>query len=112
MQAGTLARWLVTEGSSVSAGQVIALVETDKVTVELGAPASGILLRLAVSNGEVVPVGATIAWIGETGESIPGEVHSDSLFVAGDTSPRGPIPGAHVSRQIIRRTAAFARSHR
>src|SRR5574342_1310925 len=70
-ESGRLVSWLKREGESVSKGEPLMEVETDKVTVELEAPASGILKGVLVGENEVVPVGQTIAWILEPGESVP-----------------------------------------
>ena len=48
-------------------------IETDKVTVEIEAPASGILGGICANEGDVVPVGQTVAWILAPGEPVPGE---------------------------------------
>ena len=69
MEEGTLARWLVEEGDSVSPGDVIAEIETDKATMEVEAVEEGIVGRLAVAEGtEGVKVNAVIAWLLEEGE--------------------------------------------
>jgi len=67
---GTLSRWLVKEGDRVEQFAPIAEVETDKVTTETTSDAAGVVLKLCVSEGETVPVGTVLAYIGEAGESI------------------------------------------
>ena len=67
MESGTIVRWLKTEGDAVSKGEPLYELDTDKVTQEVEADASGVLLKIAVSEGEV-EVGKTIAVIGEEGE--------------------------------------------
>jgi len=56
----TLLEWAVPDGSAVAAGDVIAVVETDKVETELESPAAGTLV-LKAAPGAVVPVGEIIA---------------------------------------------------
>ena len=69
MEEGTLARWLVKEGDSVSPGDVIAEIETDKATMEVESVEEGIVGKLAVAEGtEGVKVNAVIAWLFEEGE--------------------------------------------
>jgi len=51
MEEGRLARWLVREGEKISAGDVIAEIETDKATMEVEAAEDGLLSRLLVSEG-------------------------------------------------------------
>ena len=70
MEAGTIVKWLKAEGEQVEKGEPLYELDTDKVTQEVEAEASGVLLKIAVSEGEV-PVGQTIAVIGEAGEEVP-----------------------------------------
>jgi len=70
MEAGTIVRWLKSEGEQVEKGEPLFELDTDKVTQEVEAEASGVLLRIAVAAGEV-PVGETVAFIGEAGEDVP-----------------------------------------
>ncbi len=70
MEAGTIVKWLKSEGDKVEKGEPLYELDTDKVTQEVEAEASGVLLRIAVVEGEV-PVGQTIAFIGEEGEQAP-----------------------------------------
>jgi len=65
---GTLTRWLVKPGDRVEAFEPIAEVETDKVTTELMSEISGIVLELSAAEGDVVPVDAVVALIGQEGE--------------------------------------------
>jgi pyruvate dehydrogenase E2 component (dihydrolipoamide acetyltransferase) len=69
MEAGTIVRWLKSEGEQVEKGEPLYELDTDKVTQEVEADASGVLLRIAVAEGEV-PVGQTIAVIGAEGEQV------------------------------------------
>ncbi len=75
-ETGVLVSWLKHEGEPVAKGEPIMEIETDKVTVEIEAPASGFLGGILAKNGDVVPVGQTIAWILAAGEQPP---ESDSL---------------------------------
>ena len=70
MEAGTIVRWLKAEGDAVEKGEPLFELDTDKVTQEVEAEASGVLLRIAVAEGEV-PVGRTVAFIGAEGEPVP-----------------------------------------
>src|SRR5262249_46833684 len=70
MESGTIVKWLKSEGDRVEKGEPLYEVDTDKVTQEVEAEASGVLLKIAVDEGEV-PVGRTIAVIGEEGEEVP-----------------------------------------
>jgi pyruvate dehydrogenase E2 component (dihydrolipoamide acetyltransferase) len=71
MEEGTLLKWLKSEGDEVSAGDPIAEIETDKVTLELEAEDSGTLAQLIASEGQDIPVGEAIAFIAGEGEDVP-----------------------------------------
>ncbi|MEO1101337.1 MAG: pyruvate dehydrogenase complex E1 component subunit beta [Pseudomonadota bacterium] len=69
MEEGTLAKWLKSEGDSVSSGDIIAEIETDKATMEVEAVDEGVLARILVPEGtENVLVNAVIAVLAEDGE--------------------------------------------
>jgi pyruvate dehydrogenase E2 component (dihydrolipoamide acetyltransferase) len=70
MESGTIVKWLKSEGEPVEKGEPLYELDTDKVTQEVEAEASGVLLKIAISAGEV-PVGQTIAFIGAEGEQAP-----------------------------------------
>lgn len=63
---GTIARWLVKEGESVERDQPIVEVTTDKVDAEIPSPASGVLEKILVPEGETVEVGAELARIDDS----------------------------------------------
>jgi pyruvate dehydrogenase E2 component (dihydrolipoamide acetyltransferase) len=69
METGTIVRWLKSEGDTVEKGEPLYEVDTDKATQEVEAEASGVLLAIAVAEGEV-PVGRTVGVIGEPGEPV------------------------------------------
>jgi pyruvate dehydrogenase E2 component (dihydrolipoamide acetyltransferase) len=77
MESGTIVKWLKSEGDAVEKGEPLYELDTDKVTQEVEADATGVLLKIAVQEGEV-PVGQTVAVIGEQGEEVT---------VAADASP-------------------------
>lgn len=71
MESGTILKWLKEEGEPVSVGEPLLEIMTDKISMELEAEASGILLKVCSGPDEVVPVHQVIAYIGEAGEIIP-----------------------------------------
>src|SRR5215831_6018316 len=94
MEAGTITRWLKSEGETVEKGEPLFELDTDKVTQEVEAEASGVLLKIAVAEGEVA-VGKTVAFIGAEGEAVPEadaaeEPPSDNLSQALPEAPRTP----------------------
>ncbi len=70
MQEGTLVRWVRNEGENINKGDVLAEIETDKATVEVESSASGVVRKLLVDQGAVVPVGSPIAIVGDKDEKI------------------------------------------
>jgi len=70
-ESGKLVSWLKREGEIVAKGEPLMEIETDKVTVEIEAPDSGILGGVLVKENDEVPVGQTIAWILAPGEDVP-----------------------------------------
>src|SRR5919201_1155307 len=74
MESGTIVRWLKSEGDQVEKGEALYELDTEKVTQEVEADASGVLLKIVANEGEEIEVGKTIAVIGEQGEDVPTEV--------------------------------------
>ncbi len=73
MTEGTLARWLKKEGETITAGDVIAEIETDKATMEVEAVDEGVLGKILVPDGTAnVAVNAPIAVLVAEGEAVPG----------------------------------------
>ena len=68
---GTVARWLKREGDEIEEFEPILEIETDKVTTEATAEVGGKLLKIYVDEGETVPVGTLLAFIGEAGDALP-----------------------------------------
>lgn len=70
MSEGKIVRWLKQKGDSVSPGEIIAEVETDKAVMEMEAFETGVLLEILAPEGSLLPVGAPVAIIGKSGEDI------------------------------------------
>lgn len=70
---GKIVRWIKAEGEQVAKGEPLVEIETDKATVEIEAPAAGLLARVVAREGDDVPVGQVIAAI-----LAPGEAFQDS----------------------------------
>lgn len=69
MREGTFLNWVKKVGEQVNKGEVLAEIESDKATIEVESPFSGVLLSTLVKEGDVVPVDTPIATIGAAGES-------------------------------------------
>jgi pyruvate dehydrogenase E2 component (dihydrolipoyllysine-residue acetyltransferase) len=95
MESGTIVKWLKSEGEPVQRGEPLYELDTDKVTQEVEAEATGVLLKIAVTEGEV-EVGRTVGFIGDQGETVPEPQTSNSLLRAPDreTPAREPEPPA------------------
>jgi len=95
MAEGTLIRWVVTEGEAIQKGDVLAEIETDKATVEVESPASGLVLKHLVDEGAIVPVSTPIAVVGEEGEEVSVEPEASGKQQAGpevETPMAAPSP--------------------
>jgi 2-oxoglutarate dehydrogenase dihydrolipoamide succinyltransferase (E2 component) len=69
----TLTKWIKSTGDKVEEYEPVLEVNTDKVDTEIPSPTSGVILETLAKEGEVVKVGAVLAWIGQPGEAIPAE---------------------------------------
>ena len=77
MESGTIVRWLKQEGDQVEKGEPLYELDTEKVTQEVEADASGVLLKILAGEGEEIEVGKRVAVIGEEGEEVATEVDED-----------------------------------
>jgi pyruvate dehydrogenase E2 component (dihydrolipoyllysine-residue acetyltransferase) len=90
MEEGTLAKWLVKEGDTVSSGDLLAEIETDKATMEFEAVDEGVIGKILIAEGsEGVKVNTVIAVLVEDGESV------DDIAAPATTAPAAaPAPAA------------------
>src|SRR3984885_185039 len=82
-ETGKLVAWRKAEGDSVTKGEPLLEIETDKAVLEVESPADGVLAGLKAKAGDVVPVGNIIAWIVRPGEAPPSEVVLSGVPVVG-----------------------------
>ena len=116
MESGTIVKWLKGEGDQVEKGEPLYELDTDKVTQEVEAEASGVLLKIAVEEGEV-PVGRTVAVIGEQGEEVdfggeeppPGAAESTAQTVEAPAQAPEREPDREEGRQAAADTATETR---
>ena len=107
-ETGKVLRWLKAPGDAVAKGEPLVEIETDKVTVEIEATASGILRDVTAQEGDVVPVGHTIALIlakGEVGaaQSTPG---ATTVRHVGAAASASGAPATIKASPLARRIAA------
>jgi pyruvate dehydrogenase E2 component (dihydrolipoamide acetyltransferase) len=97
MEAGTIVRWLKSEGDTVEKGEALYELDTDKVTQEVEADASGVLLKILAGEGEEIEVGKRIAVIGEEGEAVSVEEEPAPKAEKKAEAPRPePLPAEQV----------------
>ena len=90
METGQISRWYAKDGDTVTKGQLLFEIETDKAAMEVEAPASGIIADISAAEGTVVPVGQAVAWIYEEGEERSGK----PAAVAEEPIAAAPVDGA------------------
>ena len=95
-ETGKVLKWLKNPGDAVTKGEPIVEIETDKVTVEIEAPAAGVLRDVTAQPGDVVPVGKTIALIFAAGEA--GGAASPAPAAAAARAMATPSPAAPVGQ--------------
>ena len=115
-ETGKVLRWLKSEGDSVTKGEPLLEIETDKVTVEVEAPADGFLAGIRAAAGADVPVGETIAVLLAAGESLAEAPTAADVVAAAPVArcehlpprrPRGAVDRSpHRRRDDLRRNVA------
>src|SRR5262245_23732118 len=90
-ETGKIVSWVKKEGDKIAKGEILLEVETDKAVVEVEASAEGILAGVKSREGDVVPVGTTIAWIVAPGEAVPAD---SGPATTGRTMTEKPRPSA------------------
>ncbi len=90
MEEGLITEWAKKEGDSVTKGDILFIMETEKITQEVEAPQDGILAKIVAQAQETVPVGETVAYMLEPGEdpsSIPSTGSPQAVSVAEEEKP-------------------------
>ncbi|HKR55259.1 MAG TPA: dihydrolipoamide acetyltransferase family protein [Gemmatimonadales bacterium] len=93
MEEGRLVKWSKKEGDQVKTGDTLAEVETDKAVMELVARADGSLIKVVVQEGQTVPVGNIVAYIGAAGEKVDGAAPAAPKAASAASAP-APAPAA------------------
>jgi pyruvate dehydrogenase E2 component (dihydrolipoamide acetyltransferase) len=95
MEEGTLAKWLVKEGDSVSSGDLLAEIETDKATMEFEAIDDGVIAKILIAEGtDNVKVGEVIAIIAEEGEDMAAAGAASAAPSAPKAAAAAPVASA------------------
>ena len=106
MEAGTIVRWLKSEGDTVEKGEPLYELDTDKVTQEVEADAGGVLLKILAGEGEEIEVGKRIAVIGEEGEEVAAPEEEAAEEVADDEQEEGSSAPARAEERERGREAS------
>ena len=85
MEVGRVVEWKVSEGDKIKEGDEILSVETDKAVVDVESPLGGVVLKIVGQADQELPVGATLAWIGDAGEDVPDEPNGPVVAAPADT---------------------------
>lgn len=119
MTEGAITKWLKKEGDHVRKGEIYAEIQTDKVNIEDEAPASGIVRKILVEEGETVPIGQPIVIIADENEDISGYfceqkatlqkedgkvediLHQEELLSQG-SKPAGKIKASPAAKRVAR----------
>src|SRR5437763_10273000 len=107
MEAGTMRKWLNSEGDTVAKGEPLCEIDTDKVTQEVESDFEGVLLKIALPEGEA-PVGQTIAWIGAQGEEVAAEAATPAPQPRREAPEPGPAEPTQV-REVLSSNGADTR---
>ena len=97
MEFGTVLQWLVKPGDAVKRGDIVAVVDTEKATIEVEIFQTGVIQKIVVAEGEKVPVGTLLAVLSVNGETAaaPAEAKPKAAAVA-TPKPVAPLPPPHV----------------
>jgi len=106
MESGTIVRWLKQEGDQVEKGEALYELDTEKVTQEVEADASGVLLKILAGEGEEIEVGKRIAVIGEAGEEVATQDEPTEVAAGEEQEEGSPAPAREEERQRGREASA------
>jgi pyruvate dehydrogenase E2 component (dihydrolipoamide acetyltransferase) len=119
-ETGKLVSWKKKEGEQVKKGELLLEVETDKAVVEIEASGDGVLSGVTAKEGDVVPVGQTIAWLLKAGEAVPaggGQMQSGRKMdtapaaAAAAAAPAAAEPVSAAGARISPKARRLAREH-
>ena len=119
-ETGKLVSWKKREGEQVTKGEMLLEVETDKAVVEIEAAGDGVLSGVSAKEGDVVPVGQTIAWLLKPGEALPTggpqmqtgrKMDSAPAAAAAAAAPAAAEPASVAGARISPKARRLAREH-
>ena len=101
MTEGTIDEWKKKVGDSVSKGEILFSVETDKLTNDVEAEADGVLLAITVSAGETVPCKTVVGWLGAAGEAVPAAGTAAAAPAAAPAPAATTAPAAAEANSVL-----------
>lgn len=106
MNSGSVTEWKKQIGDPVKKGEILYIVATDKLTVDVESPADGVLLAITIKDGEEMPVGEAIGFIGEPGEKVdaapaPAAVQASAAAPTSAVAPRVAVPEARPAASSV-----------
>jgi pyruvate dehydrogenase E2 component (dihydrolipoamide acetyltransferase) len=105
-ETGKIVSWVKKEGDTVSKGEILLEVETDKAVVEIEAQDDGVLAGVKSHEGDVVPVGQTIAWLVAPGEKPPAETTAAAPSARATSGAPASTVGAVGEAQVRQHAAS------
>ena len=117
-ETGKLVSWKKKEGEQVKKGEMLLEVETDKAVVEVESNGEGVLAGITAREGDVVPVGQTIAWLLKPGEAVPSSGGTSAPtsrtmegVAAAAAATAAPEPASVAGARISPKARRLAREH-
>lgn len=107
MEEATVAEWLKSPGDEVRLGDVIALVETDKASMEIEADQAGILAKIVAQPGDAVPVGGILCALSDgppsrtVAAAVDGTADAGNGAIAANTAREGPAVGDESDKEAV-----------
>jgi pyruvate dehydrogenase E2 component (dihydrolipoamide acetyltransferase) len=86
-ETGTVVEWSKSKGEAVKEGEILLVIETDKVAVDVESPGAGVLDGISAEPGDVIPIGTVIAYLLSEGESIPQTAEPAQKVAASTPAP-------------------------
>jgi len=100
---GEVARWLVAEGEEIAEDAPLVEIATDKTTVEIPSPAAGLVAKILVAEGDVVPVGTVLVVIGNdpaAAPEAPAAAQSSNSLLQAPSAPAGRLQATPLVRRV------------
>jgi pyruvate dehydrogenase E2 component (dihydrolipoamide acetyltransferase) len=106
VETGTIIEWLKQEGDTVEKGESIFAVEADKVNTEVESPASGVLAKILLPEGQNVPVLTVVAVITEPGEAVPEKYLGKAPLAPTDEVAEAPVAFSASKQAVVEKRPA------